>query len=381
MTKGRITFNDPYVVGNEHVNIQELCAENGPFYGAGKFSEAARSLISDRVGSDNLILTDSCTSALDVIGLILAHKTNKSTVICPSYTFSSTASAFIKAGFKVHFVDVNPKTLMVDKYCLQNVDFSDVAALIVVHYAGQVCDLESLKKLCNDKNIYLVEDAAQAFGCELKGKHAGTFGDFGAFSFHETKNIHCGLGGALIVKEDSDYQLAQYICDRGSNRSDLLKGLVDKYTWVSIGGSYTLSELSAAFLVAQLKNYTEFLKYRKSIWMRYYENLIYETGIVIQTIPSNVSSNFHAFFVIFESEDVCDFVRRDLLSQGIHAYIGYVPLHSSPFATNSEFCICKSLPHTEYVSKSVLRLPLHHKITTIEIDRICQIIKKLNFRR
>ena len=374
MTKDIVKFNDPYLVGNELLNIQELCTENGPFYGAGRFTAAARALIADRIGEDKIVLTDSCTSALDVIGLILAHKTNKSTVICPSYTFSSTASAFIKAGFKVHFVDVNPDTLMIDECCLQNIDFNDVAALIVVHYAGQVCDLISLKNFCDDKNIYLIEDSAQAFGCELEGRHAGTFGDFGAFSFHETKNIHCGLGGALVVKDETDYQLAQYICDRGSNRSDLLKGLVDKYTWVSIGGSYTLSELAAAFLTAQLDQYTEFLKSRKLLWMRYYEKLIGQTGLTVQKIQPNVLSNFHAFYVIFESEKICDFVRGNLLSCGIYAYIGYVPLHSSPFAIKSKSCLIEPLPHTEDVSKRILRLPLHHKITIGEVDRICQII-------
>jgi dTDP-4-amino-4,6-dideoxygalactose transaminase len=368
-------FNEPYITGNEKLNLEALMLSNGPFYGSGKFSKVVYDLISHRINSSNVLLTDSCTSALDVIALILAQKSKKRTILCPSYTFSSTASAFIKAGFKVRFIDVNPITLMIDETHLHELNLLDVAALVVVHYAGQLCDMPTIKTFCESHEILLVEDAAQAFGCELFGQHAGTFGDFGAFSFHETKNIHCGLGGALVVRDGLDYQLAEYICDRGSNRSDLLKGLVDKYTWVSIGGSYTLSEISAAFLAAQLGDYTEFLENRKSMWLLYHKNLSNQAEILTQKIQNGVISNYHAFYVIFKSEEACDLVRTNLLAEEIHAYIGYVPLHSSPFAKYTESCICAPLPHTEDISNRVLRLPLHHKITTSEIDKICQIIK------
>ena len=375
-----IKFNVPYITGDEELTLKTLIESGGPFYGSGKFSEQVHKMISKRIKTSNVILTDSCTSALDVIALILASKTTKRTIICPSYTFSSTASAFLKAGFKVRFVDINPQTLMVDETHLPLFNLSDVAALIVVHYAGQMCDMPAIKSFCDDHNIFLVEDAAQAFGCEMKGKHAGTFGDFGAFSFHETKNIHCGLGGALVVKDETDYQLAQYISDRGSNRSDLLKGLVDKYTWVSIGGSYTLSELAAAFLAAQLSTYSEFLAVRRKMWCRYHNILKKHDEIYIPKIRDDIVTNYHAFYAIFKTEKVADQVRNKLLSEDIHAYIGYVPLHSSPFATNSKSCICSPLPHTEDVSSRVLRLPLHFQLTQAEIDKICQIVSSYSSR-
>ena len=376
-----INFNIPFVSGDEVNNLKDLIQSGGPFYGSGKFNGMVTQHIVSMTGSENIIATDSCTSALDVIALLLSQRCSKRTILCPSYTFSSTASAFIKAGFNVEFIDINPQTLMVDLKCLNCNDLSDVAALVVVHYAGQLCDLIELKEFCSTNNIFLVEDAAQAYGCKFSDRHAGTFGDYGAFSFHETKNIHCGLGGALVVKGDDAFRSAKYICDRGSNRTDMLKGLVDKYTWVALGGSYTLSEISAAFLAAQLSNYENFLSNRKSMWFQYHGNLKNQDGMLIPNVQSNVVSNYHAFYSIFESEEVADLVRNTLLSDGIQAYIGYVPLHLSPFAVGSKNCYCLPLPNTEDVSKRILRLPLHYQLTISEVDRICRIIKSCNFKR
>jgi dTDP-4-amino-4,6-dideoxygalactose transaminase len=369
-----IKFNTPFISGDEIKNISELINLGGPFYGHGKFSSEAVNIIRKNLGDEKVILTDSCTSALDVIALLIRQRTNKNIILCPSYTFSSTASAFLKAGFKVQFVDINPTTLMVDEACLNGILLEDVAALAIVHYAGQAADIFALNAFCKKNDLFLVEDAAQSYGCRVGKYSLGTIGDFAAFSFHETKNIHSGLGGALVVKNTDDYELAQYICDRGSNRSDLLKGLVDKYTWVSIGGSYTLSELSAAFLLAQLKHYEVFLKKRRSLWCRYFKNLQNNSSIVVQQKQENVISNYHAFFIIFENEVLCEEVRLSLIEKDINAYIGYVPLHASPFAKENDKCINNQLPVTELVSNCILRLPLHDLLTIEQVDEICAII-------
>ena len=265
---------------------------------------------------------------------------------------------------------------MIDDSIIMEHDLSNVAAIVGVHYGGQMFDAQKISDICENEGIELIEDAAQAFGCSLRGKSAGTNGTFGTFSFHETKNIHCGLGGALVCSSAEDFSIATYISERGSNRSDLLKGLVDKYTWVSIGGSYTLSEINAAFLNSQLRNFKDHLIERKKIWMSYYSQLKDCIDITIQRPDPEIQSNYHAFFVIFRDASTCSLIQKTLKINEVESYIGYVPLHTSPYALKNNRCVSAELPNTNRISESILRLPMHNYLTNSEVEKTCNLILK-----
>ena len=370
-----INFNKPFLTNKEESYFRDMIGNN-KFYGDGKYNDLCRKRIIKEIKSENVLMTDSCTSSLDIAAMIISQKVKKKTILCPSYTFSSTASAFLKAGFNIKFIDINKSNLMIDIKTLDQIDLSDVAGVVGVHYAGNTFNISVIQRFCKKNKLYFIEDAAQGYGCFYKNKALGTFGDFGTFSFHETKNIHCGLGGALICKEEDDLSLATYIAERGSNRSDLLKGLVDKYTWVSVGGSYTLSEISASFLYPQLMGFKSNFLYRKKLWNQYYINLNKSKNKLFRTIQLNkdVSSNYHAFYLIFKTNNLCDEYRSKLLEQDIHAYIGYVPLHSSPFAKSSKKCFSSDLTNTSELAERILRLPLHNNLTKIDINKVTKLL-------
>ncbi len=373
----KINFNEPFISGLEKEFILDVFEQNR-FYGNGKYTQLSTNLIKNRISSENVLLTDSCTSALEIVALLLRDYKKEQEIILPSYTFSSTASAFARAGFKLVFAEINPHTMMLDPNDIEKRITEKTVAVVTVHYAGYCCELEKISLICKKHEIKLVEDAAQAFDSYLKGKALGTFGDFGCFSFHETKNIHAGLSGALTIQDPAYVDRATYIWERGTNRQEVLKGLVDKYSWVEIGGSFYPTEFQAAFLYAQLLSLDENVAKRKAIYDVYHTNLSLLKEEKILDFPSfenYFKSNFHAFFIRLNSEEECDKVRECLVRNNISAYIGYVPLHSSKVGLKMGYTK-ESLPITEYNAKCVLRLPFHNNLTIEDVHFMTLIIKE-----
>ena len=373
----KIYFNEPYITGNEQQFIEDVFRRK-KFYGNGYYTEQCQNKISEILSVENVLLTDSCTSALEMSALLLREWDKEQEIILPSYTFSSTASAFARAGFKIVFAEINPRTMMVDINDVEKKITNKTIAVVIVHYGGWGAETKKFREMCDNKNLLLIEDAAQAFGCKDEGKSLGSFGDLACFSFHETKNLHAGLSGALVINNPIFITRAAHIWERGTNRQEVLKGIVDKYSWVEIGGSFYPTELQAAFLFAQLEFYEENSKQRKEIFDGYYEVFI-NTDVddfYFPQVYSSFESNYHAFWIMFNSIEECDFVREKLQGTGISAYIGYVPLHSSKVGValgNKP----EDLPLTEEFSSRLLRMPLHNNMTALESRGVA--IKTIEF--
>ncbi|ABD81388.1 CheW protein [Saccharophagus degradans 2-40] len=371
-----IKFNEPFLAGNELKYLKDVFRQDH-FYGNGKYTRLCAEFIRKKLSVENVLITDSCTSALEIAALLMRETGQEQEIILPSYTFSSTASAFARAGFKLVFAEIDPKTMMMDVRDVREKFTQNTAAVVVVHYGGYCAEVNEFRALCDANEVYLVEDAAQAFNCFLNNKALGTIGDFGCFSFHETKNVHAGLSGALIIKDNSFVNRATYIWERGTNRQDVLKGLANKYSWVEIGGSFYPTELQTAFLYAQLEALERNIEERKVIYDEYKIGLapLKLAGVVYYPeFHVDYKSNYHAFFVVFNSESKADQVREFLRARNVHAYIGYIPLHSSPVGLKMGYEI-NSLPITEKYSKRVLRLPLHNKLTLTQVAGIVDLIK------
>jgi dTDP-4-amino-4,6-dideoxygalactose transaminase len=369
-----INFNEPFLAGDELAFIADVFRQK-QFYGSGKYTELCQDFIKKRVGATGVLLTDSCTSALEMSALLLKEDKEQE-VILPSYTFSSTASAFARAGFKLIFAEIDRTTMMLDVADVESRITDKTTAVIVVHYGGHCADVLALRSLCDQRNLVLVEDAAQAFDCYLNGKALGTFGTLGCFSFHETKNIHAGLSGALLINDEKMTNRAVHIWERGTNRQEVIKGVVDKYSWVEIGGSFYPTELQAAFLYAQFKGIDRNKNERQAIYQAYKNGLIHlreKQKISFPEYQIGFESNYHAFFVVFNCEVECEKVRLRLKDNLISAYIGYVPLHSSKVGKGMGYCE-NSLPVTQKYANQVLRLPFHNNMSIGDAERVCAII-------
>jgi len=370
-----IKFNEPFIAGKELDYIKDVF-DIKQFCGNGKYTNKCQEFIAARLNASKVLLTDSCTSALEISALLLKEEKYQE-VILPSYTFSSTAASFARAGFKIRFAEINPMDMMLDVNDVSRKITENTCAVVAVHYGGYCADIIKLKNVCEKNKIYLVEDAAQAFDCFLEEKALGTFGHLGCFSFHETKNIHAGLSGALLVNDDRFSERAIHIWERGTNRQEVLKGLVDKYSWVEIGGSFYPSELQAAFLYAQLEALDRNYQERKAVYDAYRHGLteLREHGqLYFPDFTVNFKSNYHAFFVNFNNEQECDTVREFLKENQVMAYIGYVPLHSSRVGQKMGYHE-DDLPLTEEYSKRVLRLPFHNNLAIKDVEYICTLIK------
>ncbi|WP_416695899.1 dTDP-4-amino-4,6-dideoxygalactose transaminase [Candidatus Pseudothioglobus sp. Uisw_050_01] len=372
-----INFNEPYISGDEEKYIKDVFERNS-FYGNGYYTQECQKIIKDRVGAKNVLLTDSCTSALEMAALLLRDWDYEQEVILPSYTFTSTAAAFAKVGFKIIFAEINPHTMMLDIDDVTKKLTNRTTAIIIVHYGGFGASAELFKELCDGKSIYLIEDAAQAYGSKENDRHLGTIGDLGCFSFHETKNLHAGLSGALVINNEKFNQRAMHILERGTNRQEVLKGLEDKYSWVEIGGSFYPTELQAAFLFPQLKSFEKNLIKREEIFLGYYEAFLNQNfkNLHFHKVKADSKINYHAFWLIFASIEECNFVRTSLLDNNINAYIGYVPLHSSKVGIKMGYSK-EDLKLTQEYSERLLRLPLHHNMIKEDSLMISQMIIKL----
>ena len=374
----RIPFHVPNATGNELQYLQEVLASRN-LAGNGPFTKRVHEWLEKRYGVKRVLLTHSCTGALEMTALLL-NLEDGDEVIVPSYTFCSTASAFARTRARIVFCEVDPQSLMIDPADVERRLTARTRAIVPVHYAGLACDIDRITALARQVNAVVIEDAAQGLDADAGGRPLGTIGEFGCLSFHETKNLHAGLCGALFINSnDVDlHERAIQVWERGTNRQAQLRGTVDKYTWTEIGSSFYPTELQAAFLLSQLEGMAEDRAARAPIHQVYLEGLrpLAERGLLgIPPYRPGDRINFHAFFTIFRTAEECNRVRLALVASGVSAYIGYVPLHSSPVGRRLGWSP-EDLPVTEDVAQRVLRLPFHNQLTTNDAERVVELIAR-----
>ncbi len=372
--KHRIPFNKPFMVGKELYYIAQAVL-GGQTSGDGRFSKKCQQLLEERFCSKKVLLTTSCTSALEMAAMLCGISEGDE-VILPSYTFVSTANAFYIRGAKLKFIDVRPDTLNMDEKLLEEAITERTKVIVPVHYAGVACEMDVINEIANKHSVVVVEDAAQGVNAKYKDKYLGTIGDIGTYSFHETKNFICGEGGALLTNNDPFALRSEIIREKGTNRSQFFRGQVDKYTWVDKGSSYVPSDILAAFLYAQLENMDEITARRQGIYNQYYGALqpLADRGLIeLPTIPDGCESNYHMFYILLGDNDTRMALIDHLKRNGILAVFHYVPLHTSPVGQGMGYQ-SGMLPVTESLSERVLRLPFYYELSEAEICSVVDAI-------
>ncbi|HMW12811.1 MAG TPA: dTDP-4-amino-4,6-dideoxygalactose transaminase [Chitinophagales bacterium] len=360
----QIPFNKPYLTGKEITYIQEAAAI-GKLSGDGVFTKKCERFFEEKYGFKKSMLTSSCTDALEMAAILINIQEGDE-VIMPSFTFVSTANAFIMRGAKIVFADSSAEHPNIDATKIANLITRNTKAIVVVHYAGVACDMESIMALANQYNLFVIEDAAQAIDAYYKGKPLGSIGHLAAFSFHETKNIIAGEGGMLIINDEKFIERAEIIREKGTNRNKFYRGEIDKYNWVDIGSSFLPSEITAAFLWAQIEAIDDIQQKRISIWNTYYEALLaYADFFQLPVIHEYASNNALAFYLVCQqAEDrnqLIDFFR----SKNILAVFHYQSLHKSPYFIDKHDA--RILQEADRYSQCLLRLPLFYELSTEEI--------------
>jgi dTDP-4-amino-4,6-dideoxygalactose transaminase len=361
-----ISFNVPPYLGKETEYIAQAI-EKRKLSGDGEFTRRCSAWLEQNIGGTKALLTTSCTHALEMAALLCDIQPGDE-VIMPSYTFVSTANAFVLRGAKIVFTDIRPDTMNIDEQLIEVAITKRTKAIVPVHYAGVACEMDEINAVAKKHGLFVIEDAAQAFASTYKGGSCGVLGDFGCFSFHETKNVSCGEGGALIIKNGEYVERAEILREKGTNRSKFFRGEIDKYSWVDQGSSYLPSELNAAYLLAQLELSNEILNNRMDNWNSYYDALapLCKQGIIeIPHVPEECKHNGHMFYIkvkdINERTEIIDYLRKN----GIYSVFHYIPLHSSKAgAVYSRFS--SEDRYTTKESERLLRLPLYYGLTADE---------------
>ena len=364
-----IPFNKPNLFGNEIEYILDAY-ENGKISGDGKYTKLCENFLEKRIGAKRVLLTTSGTHALEMSALLLNIKEGDE-VIMPSYTFVSTANAFVLRGAKIVYCDIREDNLNMNEELIEDLITPNTRVIVPVHYAGMPCNMDKIMQIADKYNLLVVEDAAQAINSKYKGRYLGTIGDVGCYSFHETKNLYMGEGGALILNKEEFVERAEIMREKGTNRKKFFRGEVDKYSWVDIGSSYAPSDILAAILWAQFERIDDILNRRKQIWKKYYSKLkpLEDEGLI--KLPPNVpdeQNNAHIFYILTRTPDERDKMLQYLKGRGVNATFHYVPLHLSKFSI--ERFGYKKLPVTEYVSERIIRLPLFYSLSEEEQDRV-----------
>ena len=373
----KIPFNKPYLTGKELGYIQESL-KSGNIVGNGGFTKKCESLMEEIFGAKKVLLTGSCTDAIEMASL-LANLETDDEVIVPSFTFVSTVNAFILRGAKPVFVDIREDTLNMDETKIEEKITGRTKAIFPVHYAGVSCEMDTIMDIAGRYKLSVVEDAAQGVYAKYKGRYLGAIGNLGTYSFHGTKNYTCGEGGALVINDESLIERAEILREKGTNRSKFLRGEIDKYTWVDVGSSFLLSDVLASFLYAQLENLDEINRKRKAIFEFYYENLkeLEEAGeLRLPIISDGCETNYHLFYILLHSEEKRNFLMDQLKDAGIQAVFHYVPLHNSPMGMRFGYRD-GDLPLTESLSGRLLRLPFYADLELEEQKFIVDIVKKI----
>ena len=368
-----IPFNKPHFTGREVGYIEEA-VRAGHTSGNGRFTAMCQDFFSGPYGLGECLLTTSCTDALEMCALLMEFKPGDE-VIMPSYTFVSTALAFVREGAKIVFVDSLPGHPCMDCGQVEGLITGRTRAIVAVHYAGIACDMKKLRDLADRHGLVLIEDAAQAVQSFFGEEPLGSIGHLATFSFHETKNIHCGEGGMLVINDRRYRQRAGVLWEKGTNRAQFFRGEVAKYTWVDTGSSFLLSDLLAACLWAQVESLEEIQKGRLGVWNHYEEKLrpcAEAFGIQLPEIPSYATNNAHMYYLVCPTLDERTALLAHLKGQGIHAVFHYQSLHQSQFY--APLHDRRSLPEADRYSECLLRLPLHLSLTGEQIEAICSTI-------
>lgn len=372
-----IPFNKPFIVGKELYYIAQAVLVNGHISGDGPFSKHCQEWLQKQLGCIKALLTHSCTAALEMAAILCDIQPGDE-VIMASFTFVSTANAFVLRGGVPVFVDIRPDTLNIDETLIEAAISPRTRAIIPVHYAGVSCAMDEIMHVARRHGLYVVEDAAQALLSTYKGRYLGTIGHLGCLSFHETKNIISGEGGALLINDPKFCEQAEVIRDKGTNRAKFFRGEVDKYTWIDIGSSYLPSELASAFLYAQMEHAEKIHSVRCSIFAQYHQALrpLEEKGfLVLPKFAPDCDSNGHLYYIITKSLDERTRLIAFLKKRGIMAVFHYVPLHSSP-AGRKYGKTPGDLPVTDDYSARILRLPIYYEMRNEDIEMIVDTINR-----
>lgn len=372
----KINFNVPPCGKNAFEYIAE-CVKNQKICGDGKFTFKCNEWIEKKTGTAKCLLTTSCTHATELAAL-LANIQPGDEVIMPSFTFVSTADAFVLRGAVPVFVDIRPDTMNIDETKIEAAITDKTKAIVPVHYAGVACEMDTIMDIAKRHNLFVIEDAAQGVMSTYKGKALGTFGEFGCFSFHETKNYSMGEGGALLIRDEEYIEQAEIIREKGTNRSKYYRGQIDKYTWMDFGSSYLPSDMNAAYLYAQLEMADEMNDKRLSLWNRYYENLkpLADVGkISLPVVPEGCVHNGHMFYIKTKDIEERTAFIAFMKENGLHTVFHYVPLHSAPAGLK----FGRFHGEDEYTTKEsdrLVRLPMYFDLELEQVDEICNKVKE-----
>lgn len=371
----RIPFNKPETVGRELEYVREAIAA-GHISGDGGFTRRCSALLQEQLGVARVLLTTSCTHALEMMALLLELRPGDE-VIVPSFTFVSTVNAFVLRGVRPVFADIRPDTLNIDETRLEALITPRTRAIVVVHYAGVGCEMDAIQDIARRRGVAVLEDNAHGLFGRYRGRHLGTFGGLGALSFHETKNFNCGEGGALLINDPRYTERAEILREKGTDRSRFFRGQVDKYTWVDIGSSYLPSDMLAAYLYAQLEERERVQARRREIWERYCEGLSVwakSRGVLLPTVPSHCEQAYHMFYLLMPALEERDALIAHLRGRDILAVFHYLPLHLSDMGRShgGRPGMC---PITENVSDRLVRLPFFFALTREEQDEVTRAVK------
>ncbi|MDN5107356.1 dTDP-4-amino-4,6-dideoxygalactose transaminase [Aliarcobacter butzleri] len=372
-----IPFNKPPYTGNEEQYVL-ASMKSGKISGDGEFTKRCYKWFEEKLPCKKVLLTSSCTHALEIAAILLNIKEDDE-VIMPSYTFVSTANAFVLRGAKIVFVDIRSDTMNIDEKKIEEAITAKTRAIVPVHYAGVACEMNTIMEIAKKHNLFVVEDAAQGMMSTYKGKALGTIGHLGAYSFHETKNYtSAGEGGLLIINDEKFKERAEIIREKGTNRSLFFRGMVDKYSWVDIGSSYLMNDISAAYLWGNLEFADEINQNRLNSWQKYYDGLkeLENKGFIeLPIVPKEFIHNAHMFYIkvkdLEQRTDLLDYLKEN----SIYAVFHYIPLHSSEAGLKFSKFVGKDI-YTTKESEKLIRLPMYYKLEDKDIKHIINIIYK-----
>lgn len=372
----KIPFNRPCLQGDEQRYLAEAVA-SGIISGDGTFTKRCHALLESVLGAPKVLLTTSCTHALEMSALLLNLEPGDE-VILPSFTFVSTANAYVLRGVKPVFADVRPDTLNLDEAKLPELITERTKAIVVVHYAGVGCEMDTINAIVAERGIPVIEDNAHGLFGRYKGRPLGTLGRMATQSFHETKNVTCGEGGALVLNDPADVERAEIIREKGTNRSRFFRGQIDKYTWVDLGSSYLPSDVLAAFLLAQLEQRGRIQAFRQRVWERYQSGLAdwaAANGVKTPTVPDTCEQACHMYYLLFPNLEVRTRFLAHMKARGILCTFHYLPLHLSDMGLGYGGVVGQC-PVTEQVSDQLVRLPFFNDLSESEQDEVIEAVRE-----
>ncbi|MGD9486542.1 MAG: dTDP-4-amino-4,6-dideoxygalactose transaminase [Calditrichaceae bacterium] len=372
-----IPYNKPYLTGKEMHYIYQA-VYSGKISGNGIFTKKCNEFFETKYGFKKALLTTSCTDALEMSAMLTDIQPGDE-VIIPSYTFVSTALAFVRQGAKIIFADSRKDHPGIDEDKIEELITPKTKVIVPVHYAGVACDMDKIMAIANKYNLLVIEDAAQAIDSFYKGRPLGSIGHMSTFSFHETKNINAGEGGLLVINDDRFIHRAEIIWEKGTNRAEFFRGEINKYGWIDLGSSFLPSEIIAAYLWAQLENLEEIQSRRKKIWEKYYDDLkgwANKQEIGLPFIPEYATNNGHIFYLVCNSQKQREYIINYLRNNNIHAVFHYLSLHKSAFIKKL-YSELQELYYSDLYSENLIRLPLFFELTSEEQQQIIKILKKI----